>query len=198
MNWAGNRSPETLPILERVVELAVGHRPCLEPGVEDLRHPGHGLAALSAREGDRIHDVLVEVGRAAPRFVSPTHRSSRHSTCGRSGIPTSGCTNPSIGCGIRPSRGHRRASCRNADADMLGNPMDVVVLLDQPILDCFHPHEPRGNRLVHQRGTGPVTEGVGVTDPLVAKHRLFPLHQPDQDGVGLLDVESRRPRGPRR
>src|SRR4029453_8983338 len=51
-------------VLERIVALGVRHGAAFEPTVENLRDATPNLTAAFARNGDLVHEMLVEVGDA--------------------------------------------------------------------------------------------------------------------------------------
>ena len=60
---------EPLGVLERVVQLPIGHRARFEPAVEHLGSAGHRPVALVAAKRHRVDDVAVQVIEAHPRLV---------------------------------------------------------------------------------------------------------------------------------
>ncbi len=74
--------------------------------------------------------------------------------------------------------------------DGLRHPVDVLVDRDHTIPERLDIDEPGGNRLVDQRGAGAPAKWVGMSDLLVTDDQLSVLENPDESGVGFLDVLS--------
>ena len=58
---SGERFLEFLLVLERIVPLGGVHRAGIEPGIDDVRHPVHRLAALRADEVDLVDVRAVQL-----------------------------------------------------------------------------------------------------------------------------------------
>ncbi len=68
--------------------------------------------------------------------------------------------------------------------------MDRVVDLDHAVLDVLDPDEPGRDRLVDQWCAGPLTEGVGVGDPVGVDQVARGPQELDEGLVGHLHIEA--------
>ena len=75
----GEAALEQLPVLERVVELGVGHGARVEPAVDDLRNAAVRASVVRVHEGDLVHGRPVQVDsfEAPPAQCLQAPRSTR-------------------------------------------------------------------------------------------------------------------------
>ena len=203
MKSAGKRRSKSVGVLERVVELRGRHRPRVEPRVE---HRLDAVRAAAATVGAaRDHDVVdvgaveVEVARGrgprGARAPRPNRRTCRARSRG-SATPGSAC--PSSGRGERPVDVVLEPVAEAAVLDVLGMPVDRLVLAEQLVLLRRRAHEPRGLAPVDERRVAAPAVGIRVRVVDDLHEHAARRERVDDRGVGVLDELAARTRASRR
>ena len=180
---------EHLLVLERIVQLGVGHGAGLEPAVQHLRDASVNPVLPVDGEGQRVHMLPMQIGHPhagaglqlvnrtdaepLPRSVVDPHRD------GGAPHPVSG--DGPVGCALQPV----------AEApvlDVLRHPAHLLVVGHQAIDDFGDPNVPAWHRPVDQRRVRAVAIGIGVLNHLLAVQQAALLQVPDDGPVRLLDV----------
>ena len=88
----------------------------------------------------------------------------------------------------RPIPGPLEPLAELSVADVLGDPVDLSVRLEQAVGQIGDAHVPGVDGAVDDRGVGPPAVRVVVVVGLVAEHRALRLEVADDLGVGVEDV----------
>ena len=182
-----------LAVVKRVVVLGERHGTGLEPAVEHVRHAAHhGRTGRVVRVGaDQLVDVravqrlragakvalqlvqgAVDVHTRVLRVVGDPRR--------HRGAPVAGAGNVPVARTLEPL-------AKLAVADVLRDPLDLLVQLHHAVADIRHLHKPRGQGHVDQRLAGAPRVRVGVHDGLVADHPALRAQVADDVAVGVED-----------
>ena len=74
--------------------------------------------------------------------------------------------------------------------DLVGDPVGLVVVFDDLVLDLLNPDKPRRDGLVDQRSVRPPAVGVGVIKVVLLNESALRLDESNEGVIGLLDVEA--------
>ncbi len=193
---------EPVGVLERVVHLGVGHRPGVEPHVEDVRDAPHRRLAgrvVGVGPGQLVDVGPVQVVRPHAEVALQLVEAAVHvdARIGRIvGHPHRNRRAPVAVSGDRPVAGARQPLAELAVLDVLGIPGDLLVELDHPVAELGDLDEPRRHRPVDQRIAAAPAVRVGVLVGLVPhQHRRVDRRRPgavlevaDDLRVGVEDV----------
>ena len=177
-------------VLERVVELRIRHGTRLEPAVEHFLHPVVGALLPLDLEGQRVHELPVQVlhtlARVALQLLDRTHADP---VAGDAVLPDRQRRAPHPVARDGPVHGALEPVAEAAVLDVVRHPEDLRIRRDQVVDEVRHAHVPRGHGAVDERRVRAVAEGIWVFDdvPVVEGACLL---QPGHDvGVGVLDEQ---------
>ena len=193
MNSAG-KPASNLGVLERIVQLCVGHGPRLEPAVEHLGNApiDAGFAFNREVEIDElamqiVHLHACQFGKLGPHRCSARRR-SHHS-------PTAAAASP------HPIA--REAQSRAVEpfaeapvAHVVRHPVDLRVGRKQALAHVFDAYVPARHGPVDERGLGAITEWIAVDDDVLLVERTRILERADdvRSRPSRADPRSREPR----
>ena len=151
-----------LLVLEGVMLLCKGYRCTLKPAVQDLGNPVHFAAAL-ALEVNLIHILTVEVIKAnAALFLYLVKAAENHTLFALIAFPNGyRCAPVSVSRYVPVPRVFKPLS-ESAVLYRFGNPVYILVKLNEPILYSLNIEVPRLHSLVYQGLTASPAVGIIV------------------------------------
>ena len=185
----GKPAFQQVGVLERIVELCVGHGAGIEPAVDHFRHPPVDSSVVRVSEGDLVHGrpVQVDIGQVAPaeRFEF-RYRPDAHV----------------VAVSIGPDRQRRtpEALSREGPVDVVFEPVAEASVAnrfrdpsDRPVQLGHAVTEPAGLdvpgilRVVDQRVAGAPPVRIVVQHTFRAVHEPAFFEQRDEDRVSFLE-----------
>ena len=183
---------EPFPVLEGPVPLGVGHRPRVEPAVDDLRRPPVGAAVLRVRELDPVHrgPVQVDVPERPPaeRFeLRP--RADADEVAGPVGPHREGRA-PEPFARERPVHVVFEPVAEAPVADVARHPVDGPVELHEPVAPGGRADVPGVLRVVDEGvARAPAVRIVVYVGPGPVEAPVLP-QEVDEHRVGVLEEEA--------
>ena len=187
---------EPVLVLEGVVHLGEGHGTRFEPAVEDLGDPSHGALAggvVGVGPGEVVDHRPVQVGGANAEVPLDLIQAAVHVDPGVGGVvalPHRDRCPPEPVPADRPVPRSLQPFPEGAVANVVGDPVDLLVGFQQPVGEIGHPYVPGLHGPVDDRGIGAPAVGVVVVVGLVAQHPTLGLEVSDDVGVGLEHVDA--------
>ncbi len=185
---------EQLLVLVRVAPLRERHRARVVPGVDDLGHAGgrRPAAVLGAGEGDlvderavRVQPGLVGAGQLGELRAGADHREVvlRAAPDGQRGAPVAVAGERPVDVVVEPV-------AVPAVLDPLREPVGLLVLLEEAVLDGGGADVPGRLRVVEQRGVAAPAVRVAVLVRQVPEEQTALLEVLGQLLVGLLEEDA--------
>ena len=192
---------EPLGVVEGVVHLCEGHRPGVEPDVEDVAHPAHAGGAariVGVGPGEVVDvgavqvDLAVLIARQGAEGLlhlrqRPVDLDAR--VFGVVALPHRDGGPPVAVAGDRPVPGALEPLAELAVLDIARHPVDLLVQLQHPLALVGDLHEPGADRLVDQRVPAAPAVGVGVDVAALAQQSALAAQVPDDRAVRLEDLQ---------
>ena len=185
----GKAALEEVPVLEGVVELRVGHRPRIEPAVDDLRHAPVGAPVVRMREGDPVHGRAVQIdpfeAPPAQRFEL-RHRADAHEVALAVGPHRQGRA-PEALPRERPVDVVREPVPEAPLPDRLRHPVDGAVERHHAVAEPARLDVPGVLGVVDEGVAGAPSVRIVVPVALGAVQESALFEQGDEDGVRVLE-----------
>ena len=185
----GEAGLEQLPVLERVVELRVGHRPGIEPAVDHLRDAPPGAPGFGVHEGDLVDGGTMEIDVLQAPAAQRLELRDRPDAL-------------EVALAVGPHRQRRAPEAfpreRPVDvvgepvpeppfADRLRHPVDGAVQLHHAIANPARLDVPRVLRVVDERVAGTPPVRIVVETALGSEHEPAILEVCDEGRIGVLE-----------
>ncbi len=185
---------EQLLVLVRVAPLRERHRARVVPGVDDLRHArGRGAAAvLRAGEGDLVdvRAVRVQARLVGARQLGQLRAGADDREVVLRAAPDRQRRAPVAVTGQRPVDVVVQPVAEPAVLDRVREPVGVLVLLEQPVLDRGGADVPGRLRVVEQRGVAAPAVRVAVLVRQVLEEQAALVEVGGELLVGLLEEDA--------
>ncbi len=193
---------EPLAVLERVVDLAVGHRSGVEPDIEhvlDAAHgrPPRGIVGVRPRQfvdegAVEVHLALLVDGKPAERLLQFGERAV-HVGAGVFrvvGLPHRDGAAPEAVAADGPVAGVREPLAELSVLDVARDPVDVLVELHHAVAELRHLDVPGGHRAVDQRVAAAPAMRVAVDVAGLAEQPALGFQDTGDGFVRLEDLQS--------
>ena len=179
---------EQVAVLERIVQLRIGHRARFEPAVQDfLDPPVHAVLAVD-RERQRVHMLAMQVVDAhAGHLLEFVTRTDAPGIARDIIDPDRQRRAPDAVPGDGPVDGVLDPVAEAAVLDVLRHPPHFVVACPQIVGEIGDAHEPGRHRPIDERRVGAVAVRVAVHDDIALVQAAGVVQVADDVGVGLLD-----------
>ena len=185
----GESAFQQVGVLERVMELRVGHGPRIEPAVDHLRDAPVLPTVVRVREDDLIDrgPVEVDIGQApATKRLEFRYRADAQVIAVAIG-PDGQRRAPEAFARERPIDVVLKPVAEASVADRFRHPVDGLVQLRHAVPEPAGLDEPRVLRVVDQRVAGAPPVRIVVQKTFGAVHEAAFFEQRDEDRIGVLE-----------
>ena len=142
-------------VFKRIMQLGIGHCAGIKPAVDHFRHTLHGFAAVRAGNliGVDIRAVKLHIQRILPagkflQFLAAPHGNLLSAALT---FPDVQRSSPVTVSGNAPVLNVLQPVSETAFADVLRDPVDLLIILHQVIFNRSHLDEPGFSRIIKQR-----------------------------------------------
>ena len=175
------------PVLERVVQLRIGHRAGFEPAIEHFVDATVRASFAIHGEGQRIDVLAMQVGHPnAGEFGQFVERADATRVAGFVIHPDRQRRTPDSVARDRPVDRIADPVAEPAVLDVARDPAHLFVAGRKIAREFRHANEPRWHSAVDERRVGAIAVRIAVDDHVVRVQAAGPAQMADDVGVGVL------------